>query len=81
MYVEVVICSKYKNLNKTTKNYHISLKVKTLFLLYSTVYNAKLKDRLLKKGVLYRKINGKLCAQKSNEISLVMTTHLPLKVP
>ena len=42
VYVKVVICGKYKNLNKITKIQHISLKFhRLLFLLFSTVCNAK----------------------------------------
>ena len=52
-----------------------------LLLLFSTVYNAKKRDKLFKKVFYYGKIKGNFCARKSQEIALLMKMRSTLNVP
>ena len=80
--LKVVICGKHINLNKITKNYYISLKFnRLLILLFSRVYNAKLRHMLFKKSVLIRNDQREFLCAKSKEIASLMKTRSTLKVP
>ena len=80
--VKVVICGKYKNLNKIIKNYDISLKFHRLliYLCYSLQFT-KYRGMLFKKCLKTEGLKGIFYARKSKEIASLMKMRSTLKFP
>ena len=77
--INVVICGKYKNLNKITKNYYISLKFNRLLILQFTLQNRG--TCYLKKCFNTESSNRFFFARKFKEIASLTKMRSALKVP
>ena len=79
---KLVICGKYKNLNKIIQIQRISLKFDRL-LIFVILYSSQCKNRGIccVKSVLIRKDQREFCAQKSKEMASEMKMHSTRKIP